>query len=75
MNNLDGVVNTLRKEREEAQQTLTRLDTAITALSGTTANHTNHTPGKRHMSASARQRIADAQRARWAKWKKQQRRG
>jgi hypothetical protein len=69
MSNLDGVVNTLRKEREEAQQTLTRLDTAITALSG------NHAPKRRVMSVAARQRIADAQRSRWAKWKKQQKRG
>jgi hypothetical protein len=65
------------------RQELTRIDAAIAALEnldGTRAprrgrppksSQSGSTPKKRHMSASARARIAAAQRARWAKQKGQ----
>lgn len=57
--NLDVVVRDLKEERD-------RLDRAITALTGVS----NHKSGKRIMSAEARERIAAAQRKRWALTKK-----
>ena len=59
MTDLGKVVAQLKRERE-------KLDRAIAALSGVGgAGRT----AKRRMSAAARKRIADAQRARWAKVK------
>jgi hypothetical protein len=64
MTDLSAVVAQLKKERE-------RLDQAIRALSGVVGGVTtgNSSGGKRTMSAAARRRIAEAQRARWAKIK------
>ncbi len=71
MPSLNGVVQQLKKERERIQRDMERLSAALTALGrsrrklrGTRAHKT-----RRPMSASARKRIAAAQRARWAKWK------
>jgi hypothetical protein len=63
MTDLSAVLAELRQERD-------KLDRAIAALSGVpeTRGRTVKT-GKRKLSAAARKRIADAQRARWAKFK------
>jgi len=59
MTDLGAVLAPLKQERD-------KLDGAIAALSGVGgAGRT----AKRRMSAAARKRIADAQRARWAKFK------
>jgi hypothetical protein len=58
MTDLGSIVVQLKKERD-------KLDRAITALSGITET----SGGKRRLSAAARERIAAAQRARWAKVK------
>lgn len=62
---IEGIVDELRAER-------LRLDAAIAALSGgaVTRNRRSRPRGRRTMSAEARARIAAAQRARWAKQKK-----
>lgn len=80
MSNLANVVQQLRKERDLAQRRIEQLDEALKALTGLGVRGTarRHGPaqasGKRRtMSAAARKRIAAAQRARWAKWKKAQR--
>jgi hypothetical protein len=53
---------------------LDRLDEAISVLSGL-GKGGGRRGGKRRLSVAARKRIADAQKARWAKWKaKQQKR-
>lgn len=57
MTDLGTVLAQLKKERD-------KLDRAIVALSGASGSG-----GRRRLSASARKRIADAQRARWAKFK------
>jgi hypothetical protein len=63
---------------EELEAQRDRLDSAIAALQGNrrntgrgkvTATPTNGRKG-RHMSAAARKKISDAQKARWAKQKK-----
>jgi len=63
------IIALLRVERDKAAQQVDALDTAIRALSGLSG--TGATRG-RTMSAAARARISAAQRARWAKVKRQQ---
>ena len=65
MDNLAGVVQQLKRERDDAAKTVQRLDAAIAALNG--ASHGKSTPTRKPLSAAARARIAAAQRARWAK--------
>lgn len=63
MANLAGVVQQLRKERDRAARVVERLDAVLAALNGVSRKRT----GSRRLSAAARERIAAAQRARWAK--------
>lgn len=65
MANLAGVVQQLRKERDQAARVVERLDAALAALNG--APYGRKTGTRRRLSAAARERIAAAQRARWAK--------
>jgi len=61
----NSILEELREERE-------RLDRAISALEGTAASGRPGRPGRRgrrHVSAAGRLRIAEAQRARWARVK------
>ena len=80
MSNFDKVVLQLRKERDEVQQRVEQLDQALAALGSLDGLRTSArslvTSGRkrRTMSAAARERIAAAQRARWAKWKAARRR-
>jgi len=62
MTDLGAVLAQLKAERA-------KLDKAIKALSGVVGGKRGG-GGKRRLSAAARKRIADAQRARWAKFKK-----
>lgn len=63
MADLSAVLAQLKKERD-------RLDRAIAALSGVGTRAHGGRTGVRRLSAAARKRIADAQRARWAKFRK-----
>jgi len=65
MANLAGVVQQLRKERDQAARVVERLDAALAALNG--GSYGRKTGTRRRLSAAARERIAAAQRARWAK--------
>lgn len=58
MTDLGAVLAQLKKERD-------KLDRAIAALSGVGSRSSP----RRRLTAAARKRIADAQRARWAKFK------
>lgn len=77
MSNLANVVQQLRKERDLAQRRIWQLDEALKALTGLGSargvgggrSHPQALGRRRAMSATARKRIAAAQRARWAKWK------
>ena len=64
MANLAGVVQQLRKERDQAARTVEQLDAALAALSG---NSRHKASTRNPLSAAARARIGAAQRARWAK--------
>ena len=79
MSNLANVVQQLRQERDQAQKRIEQLDEALKALTepnGVRSTEGRHgrahtSAGKRRtISAEARKRIAAAQRARWAKWKR-----
>ena len=64
MTDLAAVLATLKKERD-------KLNRAIAALSGSTTGWGGGT--KRKLSAAAREKIAAAQRKRWAKFKAKKR--
>jgi hypothetical protein len=65
MVNLSGVVQQLRKERDQAARTVERLEAALAALNGD--SYGRRTGTRRKISAAGRARIAAAQRARWAR--------
>ena len=73
MANVSQVLVGLVHERSRVQSELKRLDEAIKALRGIATGNgyakAFRQPGRRKLSVAARKRIADAQRARWAKWK------
>jgi hypothetical protein len=64
MANLAGVVQQLRKERDQAANVVESLNAALAALNG---GSYERTATRRTISAAGRARIAAAQRARWAK--------
>jgi hypothetical protein len=64
MANVAGVVQQLRRERDQAARTVEQLDAALAALTGVLENRART---RRRSSATARARIAAAQRARWAR--------
>ena len=65
MTKLTGVVQQLRKERDQAAKTVQQLDAALAALNGVSSG--KRTGTRSRLSLAARARIAAAQRARWAK--------
>jgi hypothetical protein len=68
MVNLGGVVRQLQLERQRAQNEVRRFDAALAALGALTSGKAS-AQKRRTMSASARKRIAAAQRKRWKLWK------
>ena len=64
---LSATLQQLRNERAQAQQSLKELDKAIALLSKLGSGGSGSHRGR--LSAAARERIAQAQRVRWAKWK------
>lgn len=76
MADLTKALRQLREERNRTQPRLKRLDEAIDILgkvvsgSGRSSKDGRHPPRK--LSAAARRRIAEAQKARWAKWRLRQ---
>jgi hypothetical protein len=65
MNNLTGVVRLLKREQDRLSKELHGITAALAAFGKTYAKGT----GTRKLSASARARIAAAQRTRWAKFR------
>jgi hypothetical protein len=80
MRSLSEIVSELVAKRDSVQKELTRLNTAISALRGAnivdepTISQSTAPKPRRTMSASARRRIAAAQKARWAAFKAKQKR-
>ena len=75
MTTFDNVLQQLRTEQKQAQVTVENLQKAILAIEGLNGSGTgsavNGTRPKRTMSAAARKRIVEAQKARWAKFRTQ----
>jgi hypothetical protein len=75
MSNLNSALQQLRDERKQAQSQVEKLDQAISVIEGLSGHTNTHTSGGsrrgRSLSAAARKRISEAQRARWAQRKKQ----
>jgi len=63
--NLAGVVQQLRRQRDQAARTVEQLDAALAALDG--GSYGSRIGARSKISAAGRARIAAAQRARWAK--------
>ena len=71
---LDRTLNVLKGERAKVQTELAKLDKAITVLeelSGASTAPSNRNGHKRTLSVAARNKIAKAQKLRWAKIKKE----
>jgi hypothetical protein len=69
MANLSSIVKQLKKERDRVAKQLSGMDAALRAFAGVYSNgQPTHKRGK--MSAKSRAKIAAAQRARWAKFRK-----
>lgn len=76
MANLGQMMQDLKAQRSRVEQELRRLNDAIGAVAKLSNSPSAPAAGKkssvrRRLSAAARKRIADAQRARWAKVRKQ----
>ncbi len=76
MVNLGQVIKDLRTERSRAQKELDRLEKAIGALEKLVGNRgrqvrKNERVRKRKLSAAVRRKMAEGQRARWAKLRQQ----
>jgi len=69
MTNISAVLKQLESQRIDLQDHIRRLDSALSVLSRLNGASSGKRGGRRNLSAAARNRIADAQRARWAKWK------
>lgn len=69
MTNLNKVVSSLRVEYSRLQQEMERVGKALDALGHANGNKLKKV--KRVLSKEARRRIAEAQRRRWAKVRKQ----
>jgi hypothetical protein len=72
MANLDHVLRQLREERSRAERQMQKLESAILVLerlgTGASSDGVLHSSRRgRIVSAAARRRMADAQRARWAR--------
>jgi hypothetical protein len=72
MADLDAVLEQLKEERQRAESELRELEKVIAALSRVTIRSSGTASGsgkrmKRRLSAAGRERIAAAQRMRWAK--------
>lgn len=76
MSNLNSALDQLREERKQAQAQVEKLNHAISVIEGLAGrNNTRGAQGRRagrSLSAAARKRISEAQRARWAAQRKKQ---
>ena len=75
--NLSSAIAQLKQQKAHYEYQLKHIEAALAALEGINGNGISGRrvlTGPRRMSAAARARIVAAQKARWAKWRKQQKR-
>jgi hypothetical protein len=70
MADLSGIVKQLKKERDRVEHQLSGLNAALAAFASVYRGTAKPGRKRRKMSASARAKIAAAQRKRWAKIRK-----
>jgi len=70
MTNLSGIMRQLNRERDRVEQQLSGLNAALSAFAGVYRGAAKPGRKRRKMTASARAKIAAAQRKRWAKVRK-----
>jgi hypothetical protein len=70
MPNLSGLIKQLKKERDRVERQLSGLNAALTAFAGVYGGTVKPSRKRRKMSAKSRAKIAAAQRARWAKFRR-----
>ena len=72
MGNLSGIMQQLKKERDRVERELSGLNAAIAAFVNVYSGKSKPAQGRkrRKMSVAARRKVAAAQRARWAKVRK-----
>jgi hypothetical protein len=78
MDNLDRLIAQLKGENKRLEAELQQVRIAIAALRGANANGYRATLAARmpsRMSAAARKRIANAQKKRWAAWRRKHKKG
>jgi hypothetical protein len=73
MGNLSGIMQQLKKERDRVERELSGLNAAIAAFVNVYSGKSKPAQGRkrRKMSVAARRKVAAAQRARWAKVRKE----
>ncbi|MHB8218663.1 MAG: hypothetical protein ACYDDS_21535 [Candidatus Sulfotelmatobacter sp.] len=71
MGNVTSIVKQLKKERDKVEKQLSGLNAALAAFVGTYYIGAKPTRKRRNLSAAARAKISAAQRARWAKVKRE----
>ena len=73
MANLSGIMQQLKKERDRVERELSGLNAALAAFVNVYSGKSKPTQGRkrRKMGVAARKKIAAAQRARWAKSRKE----
>jgi len=70
MADVSSILKQLRKERDRVERQLTGLNAALRAFAGVYGGAAKPTHKRRKMSVAARKKIAAAQRARWARFRK-----
>jgi hypothetical protein len=71
---LKAALKQLQSQRDDLESNLKRIDAALNVLGSLdgTGRGRGRRGGRRNVSAAGRRRIAAAQKARWAKWKRSQ---
>ena len=68
--NFAEAITQLKAERAKFDRVIAALEETVNGLQTEATAESRKVRGKRNMSAASRERIAAAQRARWAKWHK-----
>jgi hypothetical protein len=71
MGSMSGIMQQLKKERDRVERELSGLNAALAAFVNVYAGTANAKPERHKVSARSRAKMAEAQKARWAKARKE----